>query len=124
MTFGQAVSTCLGKYATFQGRATRSEFWWFYLACVLAGMVAGIIDLLIFRTSNGLLGSLVSLALFLPLLAAGARRLHDIDRSGWWQLLSFSVIGVLLLIYWWAQPGETTANAHGPAPDQGATAQA
>lgn len=117
MTFGDSISTCLSKYATFQGRATRSEFWWFHLAGMLASVVAGIIDKVIFGTSNGLLGIVVSLALFLPLLAVGARRLHDIDRTGWWQLLSLSLIGVVVLIYWYVQPGKAAANAHGPAPD-------
>ena len=59
-----------------------------------------------------LVNGLVSLALLLPALAVGARRLHDIGRSGWWQLLIMTGIGILLLIYWWVQPSAEGSNAH------------
>lgn len=96
MNFGQAVTTCLSKYVTFSGRASRPEFWWFFLFQILASFVASLLG----DTVSGL----VALALLLPALAVGARRLHDIGRTGWWQLLLLTGIGVLLLIFWWAQP--------------------
>ena len=96
MNFGQAISTCFAKYATFSGRASRPEFWWFFLFQILVSMAASML--------GDVVAGLVSLAVLLPALAVGARRLHDIGRSGWWQLIMLTVIGLLLLIYWWVQP--------------------
>ena len=96
MNFGQAISTCFSNYATFSGRASRPEFWWFFLFQILVSMAASML--------GDVVAGLVSLALLLPALAVGARRLHDIGRSGWWQLIMLTVIGLLLLIYWWVQP--------------------
>jgi uncharacterized membrane protein YhaH (DUF805 family) len=96
MEFGQAISTCLSKYASFSGRATRPEFWWFFLFQVLASLAASLI--------GDWLNGLVVLVLLLPGLAVGTRRLHDIGKTGWWQLLILTGIGYFLLIYWWVQP--------------------
>ena len=98
MDFVSAVKSCLGQYAGFSGRAVRSEFWWFFLFQILVVIVASFL--------GSTISSLVSLALLLPALAVGTRRLHDIGRSGWWQLLSLTGIGFLVLLYWWAQPSE------------------
>ncbi|WP_029525996.1 DUF805 domain-containing protein [Polaromonas glacialis] len=105
MNFGQAISSCLSNYATFSGRASRSEFWWFFLFQVLASAAASML--------SEKLSGLVSLALLLPALAVGARRLHDIGKSGWWQLLMISGIGFLVLIYWWVQPTEDNVSSYG-----------
>ena len=96
MNFGQAISTCFAKYATFSGRASRPEFWWFFLFQILVSIAASML--------GDVVAGLVSLAVLLPALAVGARRLHDINKSGWWQLIMLTVIGLLLLIYWWVQP--------------------
>ncbi len=97
MTFGESIKTCFSKYAEFSGRAGRSEFWWFELFCLLLIVGAGMV--------NETLSNLVSLALALPSLAVGARRLHDINKSGWWQLLYLiPVVGWIVVIYWAAQP--------------------
>ncbi len=96
MNFGQAISTCFAKYAAFSGRASRAEFWWFFLFQMLVFIVASMV--------SDLLYGLASLGLLLPSLAVGTRRLHDIGRSGWWQLIMLTGIGLLLLIYWWVQP--------------------
>ena len=96
MNFGQAISSCLSKYAIFSGRASRSEFWWFFLFQILISLAASML--------GDVIGGLVSLALLLPGLAVGTRRLHDIGKSGWWQLILLTGIGLLLLIYWWVQP--------------------
>ena len=105
MDFVQAIKSCLGQYATFSGRAKRSEFWWFFLFQVLV-MVAAIM-------LGDVINGIASLALLLPALAVGARRLHDIGRTGWWQLLLLSGIGFLVLLYWWVQPGEGAGNIYG-----------
>ena len=96
MNFGQAISVCLSKYASFSGRASRPEFWWFFLFQILISLAASML--------GDVIAGLVSLGLLLPALAVGTRRLHDIDKSGWWQLIMLTVIGLLVLIYWWAQP--------------------
>ena len=102
MNFGQAIAVCMRKYATFSGRASRSEFWWFFLFLVLVSwgsILVGVIS----PELAGILYLIVNLGLALPALAAGCRRLHDIGRSGWWQLLHLTGIGTVLLIFWWAQ---------------------
>ena len=105
MNFGQAISSCLSKYATFSGRASRPEFWWFFLFQLLVSVAASIV--------SERFGSLVNLALLLPALAVGTRRLHDIGKSGWWQLLMLTGIGLLVLIYWWVQPTADRISAQG-----------
>ena len=103
--FVQAIKSCLGQYATFSGRAKRSEFWWFFLFQVLVMVAASML--------GDVINGIASLALLLPALAVGARRLHDIGRTGWWQLLLLSGIGFLVLLYWWVQPGEGAGNIYG-----------
>jgi uncharacterized membrane protein YhaH (DUF805 family) len=133
MDFVSAVKTCLNKYATFTGRAARPEFWWFVLFGIIARAVANIIDRILFGAATvhvdagngsvtmhygpGYVAMLVGLALIVPSLAVGARRLHDIDRSGWWQLLLLiPIIGWLILIYWFVQPSQGP-NSHGEGPE-------
>lgn len=98
MNFVSAIKSCLGQYAGFSGRAVRSEFWWFFLFQIIVMVIASFL--------GDVVSGIVSIALLLPAFAVGARRLHDIGRSGWWQLLTLTGIGVLLLIYWWVQPSE------------------
>ncbi|OYY84624.1 MAG: DUF805 domain-containing protein [Acidovorax sp. 28-64-14] len=102
MDFVQAIKSCLGQYATFTGRASRSEFWWFFLFQVLVMAATGML--------GDVINGIASLALLLPALAVGARRLHDIGRTGWWQLLLLTGIGFLVLLYWWVQPSDASAN--------------
>ena|SRR6478672_4629238 len=99
MGFGEAVRTCLRKYVDFQSRARRSEYWWFVLFVVLVGLVAGILDRLIagdVHMRQGPVSVITSLALLLPSLAVSVRRLHDIDRTGWW-ILIFYVAAIVLI---------------------------
>ena len=89
----EATRTCISKYIDFSGRAGRPEYWWFLLFVVVVSMVLSVIDVAIFGTDpetgegNRLLSSLFQLAMFLPLLAAGWRRLHDSGKPGWYLLL-------------------------------------
>lgn len=108
MSFGTAIKTCLGKYADFTGRATRAEYWWFYLFMLLLVWGAIIVD------GSGTLSGLFNLFMLLPSIAAAARRLHDTGRSGWWQLIGFTIIGLIPLIYWLALRGTPGDNAYGP----------
>lgn len=82
---GNAISACFSKYATFSGRATRSEFWYFYLFYILVIIAVSFVD----PTSNGLLGNVVFLGFIIPLTAAGCRRMHDVGKSGWLQIVPF-----------------------------------
>lgn len=124
MDFATAVRTCFSKYATFTGRARRAEFWWFALFNFLANFVLNIIDSVVFGFGHGMMGGgaqplsgLYSLAVLLPSLAVGARRLHDTGRSGWWQLLVFiPLIGIIVLIWWYATAGDDGPNDYGPDP--------
>ena len=98
MTFGESIKTCFTKYADFTGRATRPEYWWWFLFLVLGTIGASII--------SDTVSALFSLATLLPSLAVGCRRLHDIDKSGWFLLLNLiPVIGWVILLYWAVQEG-------------------
>ena len=106
---------------TFSGRASRSEFWYWALFALLVSIASSIIDHTIFPfASTGPIEGLTSLVLFLPGLAVSIRRLHDIDRSGWWWLIAFTVIGIVLLIVWACTRGTAGANRYGPDPLAGA----
>lgn len=121
MTFQDAVRTCLQNYVTFAGRARRSEFWFFILFNLLVQIVAGILDA--FLGGTGFVGAVASLALFLPGLAVSVRRLHDTGRSGWWILICLiPLVGMILLIVWYATRGENGPNRFGPDPLDGAVA--
>lgn len=112
MDFATAVKTVvMQKYANFSGRAIRSEYWWFILAYIIAYLVLAIVDYVL---GAQLLTAILSLALLIPSIAVGVRRLHDLDKSGWWLLLGFIPIIGLILIYWFAQPGTAGANRFGP----------
>ena len=119
MTFPDAVKICFNKYVDFNGRARRSEFWWWALFTFLLGIVASIIDAVLGTrngSGTGLIGSIVNLAVLLPSLAVGARRLHDTGRSGWWQLLWIVIcIGWIFLIIWYVQDSQGD-NKYGPSP--------
>lgn len=95
-TFVEGIRTCLAKYAVFDGRAGRSEYWWFMLFVILAGSVGA--------TVHEALGSVVLLCLLVPLVAAGTRRLHDTGHSGWWQLFGLAPFGVVVPLVLLALP--------------------
>ncbi len=107
MSFGQSISVCMSKYVDFKGRASRSEYWWFYLFTVLLSWGAMLVD------GSGIVSSIVNLAFLLPSLAAAARRLHDTNRSGWWMLISLTIIGLIPLIIWLATAGSRESNQYG-----------
>lgn len=121
MSFQEAVQACFQRYATFTGRASRSEFWWFALFTLLGQFVTGALDGLLFGSAS-IFNTLFSLAVLLPGLAVGARRLHDTGRTGWWLLLMLiPVLGTLVLIYFWIQRSEARQNDHGPVPREART---
>lgn len=117
MNFMEAVSACFNKYATFSGRALRSEFWYFALFGLLASIIANVLDTALFAAplGGGWASAIVSLGLLIPNIAVGARRLHDIGKSGWFQLIVLiPLIGAIILIVWFCRRGEDGPNAYGP----------
>ena len=118
MDFAQAIKTCLNKYADFSGRAQRSEYWYFFLLLVIVNIVASVLDSAIFGDIP-VLYLIATLALIVPSIAAGVRRLHDTNKSGWWLLLGFiPVVGAIVLIVFLCQPGTVGPNQFGPDPFQ------
>ncbi|MDD9717699.1 DUF805 domain-containing protein [Dinoroseobacter sp. PD6] len=122
-----AMRSALSNYATFSGRAARPAYWWWVLSVFLLLFVLGLLDAFVMAPLLGAgiadenagqpLSFLASLALLLPNISIGVRRLHDTGRTGWWMLLAlFPVLGVLVLIYFYLQPSEEGENAHGPQP--------
>ncbi|PRY26179.1 uncharacterized membrane protein YhaH (DUF805 family) [Aliiruegeria haliotis] len=93
MDFRTSIRTCLSKFATFSGRAPRSEYWWFLLFVVLVSFVASVLDQAMFGVDpetgepGGAFAGIWQLAMFLPLLSAGWRRLQDTGRPGWYLLI-------------------------------------
>jgi uncharacterized membrane protein YhaH (DUF805 family) len=121
MNFTDAVMAVLKKYAIFDGRSIRSEYWYWVLFSLLASIVLSIIDSIIFGTSansnSGPLEIIFSLATIIPGIAVTVRRLHDVNKSGWWILIVFTIVGIIPMIYWYCQPGTSGKNTYGdPAP--------
>ena len=116
-TKGGIVNWYLGvlkKYADFNGRARRMEFWMFALVNFVVMIVLSLVDGMI---GMPLLGAIYGLAVLIPSLAVGARRLHDTGRTGWWQLIGLiPFIGVVVLIVLWALDGNPGDNKYGPNP--------
>jgi len=139
MSFGASVKHVLGNYATFSGRASRSEFWWFYLFVILVSAVLNVIDAVLglrvgamseefiisgtavpFVSSGvGVLSTIFALAMLLPFLAVGVRRLHDSDKSGWLLLLGYLLIcacgiGLIVLLVLFVLKSTPGDNKYGP----------
>ena len=109
----------LRRYTEFDGRSHRTEFWWFTLWSVVVSLALTVVELAlgIGNDWGGPLSGVYALLVLVPTLAVGARRLHDTGRSGWWQLLVLvPLVGIIILIVWWAQPGGAAPNRWGPNP--------
>ena len=117
MNFQQSIETCFNKYATFSGRASRSEYWFFILFGILGGIVTLIIDVMILdysiESEYTPINLIFSLILIIPSIAVACRRLHDVNKSGWWQLIWLTIIGGILLLIWYFKEGEKRKNRFG-----------
>jgi uncharacterized membrane protein YhaH (DUF805 family) len=114
MGFGQAISSGFSNYVTFSGRAIRSEYWYWVLFTIVGNIVAEIIDAVIGITA---IDPLFGLAVLLPSIAVAVRRLHDLDRSGWWILIGLiPIIGWIILIIWYCGRGTVGSNRFGSDP--------
>lgn len=116
MNFIDAVKTCLlEKYVNFNGRARRSEYWYFCLFQVIVVWIVMGICLAI----GGIewIANILSLAFFLPALGVSVRRLHDVGKSGWWYLIAFvPLVGGIYLLYLSCKDSEYGENEYGPNP--------
>ena len=109
MSFTDSIKLCFAKFADFNGRAKRPEFWWFALFCFIGA--------LLLEVAGSYVSWIFSLATLVPSLAVGARRLHDMNKSGWMQLLwLIPILGWIYLIYVLAQPSEAGDNQFGAPP--------
>lgn len=117
MNFQQAVKSGFQNYSNFQDRASRSEFWWWVLFTVIVGIVAAIIDTTVFGVADpkemGPVDLVTTLALLSPNIAMNARRLHDVDKSGWWMLIMLTIIGIPVVLYWCCLKGDEATNRFG-----------
>ena len=114
MNFPQAIEVGFRNYVNFKGRAYRSEYWYWALFQWLAQLVLGIVDMI---SGIGFLAGIFTLAILLPSLGVSVRRLHDIDKSGWFLLLAFvPLVGIIILIIWACREGTRGANRFGAQP--------
>jgi uncharacterized membrane protein YhaH (DUF805 family) len=111
MDFGQAISTCFRKFADINGRAQRSEYWWFFLF----NLIVNIAGTTLF--GDGLISVLITLALIVPAISVGVRRLHDTNRTGWWMLaFIIPLLGLVLALFWLTKRGTVGPNQYGDDP--------
>jgi uncharacterized membrane protein YhaH (DUF805 family) len=136
LSFTEAIKTCFQKYAEFRGRASRPEFWWFVLLYYIV-IFAPVVPLIAVGSAErvpqpfdpfdepgtnvaavvlGVVIAVAVLALIIPYLAAGTRRLHDTGKPGWWWLITLVPFGSIILIVFWASEGDKVSNQYGPPP--------
>ena len=130
MTFAQSITTCFRKYATFSGRATRSEFWWFWLFTAVISLILsylddvfwGLPDSVIAQNPMAVFGTMYlrviwGVGTLLPSLAVAVRRLHDIGKSGWWYLINFIlIVGTIVYIIFMCTGTQPFDNKYGAEP--------
>ena len=117
MSFSESIRICFIKYFDFSGRARRSEFWFFNFFALFSQYAYDFLFIsqaeLEIAGMASVMSLLLSCFLLIPLLAVGSRRLHDIGRSGWLQLLMITVIGIIPLMIWWVMEGPDELNKYG-----------
>lgn len=123
MSIMDAMKSCFQQYVGFSGRASRSEYWFFYLIFVVAAigmLVLTVVSAFVLDALAGLMGMLTMvtyLAFFLPTLSVTVRRLHDLGKSGWMFLVVFiPIVGGILLLVWFVSDGQPHDNAYGAVP--------
>ncbi len=115
MSFTQAIGSAFRKYVVFNGRSSRSEYWWWALFAVIGYIAAAVIDTII--GTYPLLYVIWALVVILSGLAVSVRRLHDLDKSGWWVLIGFiPLIGGIIIIFWFVRRGSDGPNQFGEDP--------
>ncbi len=131
MGFMDSIKSGFIRYFYFSNRSSRSEFWWWVLFLFLVGIISFVVNSILFRPAimvgndgtmheiydGGILGAIIEAAVFIPSIAVTCRRLHDVNKSGWWQLLVFiPVIGWIILLIWYVKGGDAGENRFGTDP--------
>jgi len=115
MNFQTSIKTCFKKFSDFNGRASRSEFWYFYLFAILGYFIS--IFLALQMSFFFAIAIIFGLILFVPAIAVTARRLHDTGKSGWWQLTAYipyiGIIASIILLFIFCTEGEKKKNKYG-----------
>jgi len=121
------LDTLQYRYAQFEGRATRSEYWYFLLFYFIFSLLASLLDTYLLNpllgvipeqgNQGGILSMVLGLGLLIPSIGIGIRRLHDTGKSGWWLLIGFiPIVGIFLLIFFYIQDSQPETNLYGPNP--------
>jgi uncharacterized membrane protein YhaH (DUF805 family) len=119
MSFSGAINAVIANYANFQGRAMRSEFWYWTLFTILLNLFFSLAGFMVHSVGFlhavvSLIGLIFSLGVLIPSLAVAVRRLHDVDKSGWWYLIVLiPFVGGIILLIWFCMPGTRGANRFG-----------
>ncbi|MDP3739443.1 MAG: DUF805 domain-containing protein [Hyphomonadaceae bacterium] len=125
VSFGEALPLFFKNFANFQGRSSRGAYWWLFLINFLIAFGLGLVDGLVFtdfvmNAGIGVLGGLWSLAVLIPGISLGFRRLHDVDKSAWWLLIGLiPIVGAIVLIIFAIQEGTPGTNKFGPDEEAG-----
>lgn len=121
------LDTLKNSYAKFDGRASRSEFWYFALFAFIGSFIFALIDAVVINPmlgvtsaqtgQGGFLQVIFALLILVPYIAVAIRRLHDIGKSGWWYLLAFiPIVGLLVLLYFFVLDSQPGSNQYGDNP--------
>lgn len=114
MTPDVAIKSVFTQYATFSGRARRSEYWWFFLFNLIVSVAVANLD---WFASTQAFSVVTAIALFIPSIAVTVRRFHDVGRSGWWILTGFiPIVGLIILIAFTLTDSDPGSNSYGPSP--------
>jgi uncharacterized membrane protein YhaH (DUF805 family) len=114
LSFTEAISICFGKYADFSGRASRSEYWWWYLFTAIVSMVFSFLTPILHTQIPYIIAMLI---LLMPGIAVAVRRLHDINKSGWNLLLALiPLVGAIILLLWYVRESDPNPNQYGVPP--------
>jgi len=118
MNFPESIKAGFVNYVNFNGRSSRSEYWYWVLFYLIVILCASILDTSLFPESETApFSAICSLVFALPGLSVGVRRLHDLDKTGWWILISFiPLIGAIVLLIWFVRAGAPEGNRFGPSP--------
>ena len=131
MDFIDSTKSGFTRYFDFTTRSSRSEYWWWALFVILVSIVLVVVNSILFGPTvgeshtggitymydGGILGLIFTLLTLIPWVALGCRRLHDVDKSGWWQLIMIiPLIGFLVLLYWFVKRGDVGQNRFGADP--------
>jgi len=125
MNFVQAVKSYFIRWNDFKGRSSRSEYWWATLFTYLVIILLQVVQVMLVQAESVLaLVAMITILVFLLFLtiasfAVMVRRLHDVNRSGWWFLIYFTIIGIFVLLYWYVQKGDEADNRYGSDPLSG-----